>query len=373
MEGSKGACKTLTYQPAPGDRWSEDKIQEVVELWALSKEDEQNYRDLHHKLADIDHFKNDPHVVIRYMTANWGYKGAETAFRNMMQWREANQIDELLKEYSPPQMLLDGCPSAMLRDYDRDGDPIYVERGGAVDTVSLLKHFSREELLRFAHWQRERNTYGIWLNDYEERQGRKVKNITIIYDLKGLSIHHMNPKALELFKELMRQTQLYYPGPIKRMIVIRAPKVFQLVWNVVKHFFPPQARAKMIFAGNSNYLEALQPYMDSDVLPPCLYEKGSGDVAVGMMQSLDGPDYTNTKGAHCNDTTRTEKKKRVKGESVMDTDEESTSSNEESCILGFVPGSPSSNVNSKVLLRGSWKRGRNGNVEVQYNSSTCVQ
>lgn len=62
----------------------------------------------------------------------------------------------------------------------------------------------------------------------------------------------------------------------------------QLIWNVARHFFPPQARAKMIFANTSNYLEILDRYMDRHVLPQCIYEYGSGNVAVGMMQSLDG-------------------------------------------------------------------------------------
>ena len=43
----------------------------------------------------------------------------------------------------------------------------------------------------------------------------------------------------------------------------------------------------MVFLG-VNYLEQVDKYLDIRILPPCLHAGGTGDVAVGMMQSLNG-------------------------------------------------------------------------------------
>jgi hypothetical protein len=57
---------------------------------------------------------------------------------------------------------------------------------------------------------------------------------------------------------------------------------------MIKFAFPKNAQKKMIFTSPSNYLEILEKYVDLDVLPPCIYPEGKGDVAIGMSPHLDG-------------------------------------------------------------------------------------
>jgi hypothetical protein len=323
--------------------WSEKNIQNVARLWKLSPEMEQQLRELQYRVEDIDHSKNDPHVLVRFMHAPWGCNNAEAMFRKMIEWRKLNHVDTIFDDYIPPRLLLNCVPSAILKDYDYEGDPIYVERGGAIDANGLMKVLTREEMLRYCIWTRERNTNGVWINDYERRQGRMVHAITIVYDLKGLNSRHLSPKAIEYFNEILKTTQEYFPSPIKRMIVIRAPAIFRAAWSIFKHFFPATARAKMIFVGSTGYLDVLSKYMDINVLPRSIYEKGSGDVAVGMMQHLDGVESVHTylHGVYPSKV------------SVAETDEESLPE------LGF-----SSCVSGKVLLRGKFRSRRHDNIEV---------
>jgi CRAL/TRIO domain len=328
--------------------WSEENIQNVVRLWKLSSETEQQLRELQYRVEDIDHFKNDPHWLVRFMHAPWGRNNAEAMFRKMIEWRRLNHVDTIFDDYVPSRLLLDCVPSAILKDYDYEGDPIYIERGGAIDANGLTKVLTREEMLRFCIWTRERNTNGVWINDYERRQGRMVNQITIVYDLKGLNSRHLSPKAIEYFKDIIKITQDNFPGPIKRMVVIRAPAIFRAAWSIFKHFFPATARAKMIFVGSNGYLEVLSKYMDINVLPRSIYENGSGDVAVGMMQHLDGVESVQ---AYLDDVYPSKV-------SQAETDEESLP---EVCVSSCVRG--------KVLLRGKFASGRHGDVKVARLSS----
>ncbi|CAB9531082.1 SEC14-like protein 2 [Seminavis robusta] len=275
------------------DPWSEKNVQAAIDLWELTDEQVDRLKELQLNLKDCSHhFKYDPHIILRYMTSPLGHD-AEPLFRKMVQWREDNNIDNMLHEYNPPQILLDYNTAAILKDYDREGDPIYVERGGATDGHGFLKRFTRDELMEFMIYTRELNTQGYWIDEYERRQGRKVRDVTVVYDLKGLNSHHLSPQVLQFFKDVQSMNQERYPGPIKRMIIIRAPAIFRVCWNVVKHFFPPSSRKKMIFAGK-HYHKDLEKYIDLEVLPPCIWEGGKGEPAPGLPRRIVGgpiPDH----------------------------------------------------------------------------------
>ncbi|CAB9501459.1 SEC14-like protein [Seminavis robusta] len=270
------------------ERWSVQNLEYVRDLWKL---DDEQYRELvamKTKLADVHHWKNNPYEVIRFVTGPQGFHKAEELFRDMVKWRIENNMETILDTYKPPKALLRYYPSAILKGYDKEGDPIYLERGGAMDGPGLLSRFGRERLLQFVIWGRELSFRGRWIEEYELKQGRPPTRLTIIYDLSGLNSSHLKAGVLPLMNEAMKITQLRYNGIAKRMIVIRAPSIFSLVWGVVKYAFPKAAMKKFVFSGPKNHLEVLDKYVDRDVLPPCIVPGGKGTVAVEMSPYLDG-------------------------------------------------------------------------------------
>jgi len=196
------------------DPWSEPMLVKTMQLWELSVLDQQKLRSLQTKLADVKHAWNTPEVVLGFALTT-GWETAEAKFRTMIQWRLDNDVDSLLTNYQPNRLMLDNSPIAFLKDYDREGDPIYVERGGAIDVKGMLNRFSKEELMRHAIWLREVHGNGEWVKEYERRQGRECRHVTVVYDLQGLNRQHLNPSVLGFFIEFMQITEDYYPGPIK--------------------------------------------------------------------------------------------------------------------------------------------------------------
>jgi CRAL/TRIO domain len=267
-------------KPPRGDPWRYEEVQALVDAWSLTEEEVANLRDLQSRLSDIKHWKNEPSTVVKFLVGPWGYKAAESKFRKMMEWRELNNVDEILETYVPPPALLQNTPNTVLDDYDRDGDPIFVEAAGVID-FDLLKLFGREEVMKCAIWGRELYTRGAWLDAFEQRQGRPIKAVTVVYDLKGLSSKHLDPVALSIFRDVVKLAKENYPTKVKRVIIIRAPPVFCMIWNVAKHFFRQSLRDKMVFAGK-NYLEVLNKHIDLNVLPACIYPGGLGRPATGL-------------------------------------------------------------------------------------------
>ena len=58
-------------------------------------------------------------------------------FKNMIEWRKENNVETILKDYTPDKLLWRYYPGAMLKGYDKEGDPVYLERLGV--TVRGLK------------------------------------------------------------------------------------------------------------------------------------------------------------------------------------------------------------------------------------------
>ena len=285
------------------DPWSQQNLQELTQLWKLSQEDVHKLLQVKDRLKDIQHDWNEPQVVLAFMKGpdRYNVKQTEKAMRKLVQWRQKHNVDALLNNnyYKPNPLLLDYLPIAFLKGYDKDGDPIYIERGGAIDVHGLLKRFSREELDTHATWLREVQSSGQWIDEYERRQNRKMREITVIYDLEGLNRQHLHPRVINFFKHYMDTTEKYYPGPIKRVIVIRAPAMFRTIWNAIKGIFSKEFRESMILTEPNQHLQVLSQYLDINILPPCINPNGAGTTATGMPDRMEGgkiPDYVGKQG-----------------------------------------------------------------------------
>lgn len=279
---------TIPPKPEPS-RWEEIDFLKVCHVWQLTDSEIQQMRILESKLDDIDHWKNNPFEVVRFLKGPQGYKACEKLFRSMIQWRIDQNVDAILEDYTPPQVLLDYCPSAILHGLDKEGDPIYLERAGATDASGLLRRFGHSALIKHVVWLRELCGRGAWVQDHEARMGRPITQATIVYDLAGLNSRHMRPGVLPFFIHMMQLTEKYYCGPVKKIIIIRAPAIFRVVWNIVKHVFDQSAVSKMVFTGAHNYEEILAKYMDLEVLPKEVCPThGKGKAAVGMPQRFAG-------------------------------------------------------------------------------------
>ena len=226
-------------------RWSEANVQDVIRLWNLNDQDATKLRQLGAALADVDHWKNDPYEVVRFLTdMQFDVTKSEPMFRKMIQWRLDHQMDTFLERYTPSELIY-YSPIFMLRGLDLDNDPIYVIRIGELDAWGLYKSLGYDGLLEanlFVTELMSTRQSGLphqynWQRDsYEAKVGRKFAQFTCIVDLKGLSTQLVRPTMLGVLKESARISQDMYPGYSKRAIIIRAPKIFRMAWYVLVAF-----------------------------------------------------------------------------------------------------------------------------------------
>lgn len=301
------ATTTTPTTNTSDNHWSPEAIAAVVKVWELTKKEQTDFITLRDQLLKDDddtiengaaaaatvksHHKNRPSEVVRFLRARPGkIDFAESMFRAMIAWRIENNVDSILQDYQPDQKMLDYYPGAILQGYDKEGDPVYVGRIGVTDGAGILKQYGREEMIRHAIWMRELVCTGEWIMLYEQEQARPVRRITLIEDLEGLSImSQMNNRAmLSVYGEIMRLDQDNYPETAKKLIIIRAPALFRMVWAIFKHFFDAGVVQKMVFCGSSDYEKVLEEYVDLSILPEAVVAQGQGKATEGMPSKFEG-------------------------------------------------------------------------------------
>lgn len=277
----------------PTSEWTTESVNRTAICWELSSSDRENLIDLGTRLQDITYSsKNKPADVVRFYVANSGdIARAERQFRKMVAWRMHNDVDHILRNYHPPDDLVNHYPGAVLEGLDKVGDPIFVSRIGVTDAAGMLRRYGHNEMIKHAIWLREMLCTGDWIQQYELTNGRPVKRAIVIEDVDQLQLFQIvsNPPLLSLYAEVMRLDQDNYPEAAKTIFILRAPTLFRIVWNIVQHFFDANVRSKMVFTSRSNYMEVLAEYLDLSVLPHCVVPGiGKGVALPGMPQDFHG-------------------------------------------------------------------------------------
>jgi len=207
------------------ERWSPANMEECVRVWNLTEEQREQLQSLGHALRDMDHYKNTPHELTRYLKGPKGLDHAESMFRACIDWRKSTcveaddigvtNVDDFLDTYQPPQSFYDHAPSALLLGTDHENDPIYVERAGDMDGYGFCQRYPQDTLLKDVVWRRELTAHGAWQTDYVAKYGHLPRQITVIYDLHGLSSRHCKKGVGAFFKDAVAYTQDKYYGVSK--------------------------------------------------------------------------------------------------------------------------------------------------------------
>jgi len=268
----------------PVEGWTFEDVIEACESRGLGDEHHIDLMELGERLQDVSHPHNKASTVVRFLNTAGNVDQAEKMFRSTIEWRKRNRVDSILKEYRPPVEMIENIPGGILNEYDKEGDPIFVDRIVAADSVELYRRYGGSELIKHGIWMRETVTNGAWVEDYHRRQGKLPSRILLVVDLEGLSRYHLNRHVLSVFGEVMKLDQENYPDVVKKILLIRVPAIFRVIWSVIKHFFSSQQVDLMEFAGKNNYREVLGRYVgDLRKLPKeVVGDIGEGVVARGM-------------------------------------------------------------------------------------------
>ncbi|TSV94919.1 SEC14-like protein 2 [Bagarius yarrelli] len=204
------------------------------------------------------------HFLLRWLRArNFNVQKAEAMLRKHLEFRKQLKADTISSDWKPPEVLEKYLSGGMC-GYDREGSPVWYDVIGPVDPKGLLLSASKQDFIKTK--VRDCEMLQKECNSQSERLGKNVESITMIYDCEGLGLKHLWKPAIETYGEVLTMFEDNYPEGLKRLLVIKAPKLFPVAYNLVKHFLSEDTRRKIMVLG-SNWQEVLKKYIDPEELP----------------------------------------------------------------------------------------------------------
>ncbi|XP_054450433.1 SEC14-like protein 4 [Pteronotus mesoamericanus] len=207
--------------------------------------------------------KNDDYFLLRWLRAQtFDLKKSEDMLRKHMEFRKQQDLDNILTWQ--PLEVIQLYDSGGLCGYDYEGCPVWFDIIGGLDMKGLILSASKQELIR-----KRIKAYELLLRECElqsEKLGRKVETMVMVFDLEGLSLKHLWKPAVEVYQQFFVILEANYPETVKSLIIVRAPKLFPVAFNLVKSFMSEETRKKIVILGG-NWKQELPKFISPDQLP----------------------------------------------------------------------------------------------------------
>ncbi|KAK3520410.1 hypothetical protein QTP70_024160 [Hemibagrus guttatus] len=102
--------------------------------------------------------------------------------------------------------------------------------------------------------------------------GRPISCWTCLVDLEGLTMRHLWRPGIKALLRIIEVVEANYPETLGRLLILRAPRVFPVLWTLISPFIDENTRKKfLIYAGN-DYQDSggLVDYIDKEFIPDFL-------------------------------------------------------------------------------------------------------
>lgn len=176
----------------------------------------------------------DHQSILRFLRArDYNVEKGYGMLVESLKWRRENEIDSLLEMYKMPAVLVKHFPGGW-HHYDNDGRPLYVLRLGHMDVKGLLKSVGEEGLLRLTLNICEE---GLRLMKESTKElERPISNWSLLVDLEGLSMRHLWRPGVKALLRIIETVERNYPETMGRVLIVRAPRVFPILWTLISTF-----------------------------------------------------------------------------------------------------------------------------------------
>lgn len=154
---------------------------------------------------------------------------------------------------------------------DEFGAPITYVHFGKSDMTGVCREVGEDALLRFM----------VYLTDYyfdgarsaykEQEEGSgdiPVHGGIVILDMDGLAWRHKGD--IGCFKAPGEVAKFLHPERQRRSFIVRAPRIFSMVWGIISPMIDARAREKMQIIGHGNSMQPLFEELGHDLTPKCL-------------------------------------------------------------------------------------------------------
>ena len=152
----------------------------------------------------------------------------------------------------------------------RAGLPVYYERTGSIHFTQLRAATSVDDLLRAIVFDSEATQH--WrLPACSLAAGKYMGKSVTVLDMGGLQLSTFDADCRKQVATVAAISSDNFPESLHKMFIVNAPKIFRVVWAVVRTFLDKRTRDKIaILGGRDEYLPHLLEEIDAQNLPTFL-------------------------------------------------------------------------------------------------------
>ncbi|XP_040295955.1 SEC14-like protein 5 [Bufo bufo] len=211
----------------------------------------------------------DEHILRFLRARDFNMEKAREMLCQSLSWRKQYQVDCLLQTWHPPP-ILEEYYSGCWHYHDRDGRPLYILRLGQIDTKGLLKAVGEESILRHVLSINEEGQRRCEQNTY--LCGSPIRSWTCLVDLEGLNMRHLWRPGVKALLRIIEVVEANYPETLGRLLIVRAPRVFPVLWTLISPFINENSRRKFLIYSGNNYQGpgGISDYLDKEIIPDFL-------------------------------------------------------------------------------------------------------
>ncbi|CAG5123336.1 unnamed protein product, partial [Candidula unifasciata] len=211
----------------------------------------------------------DAHILRFLRAREFNVEKAREMLVHSLAWRKLHNIDRILDGYKPPDVLEKYYPGGW-HYCDKEGRPLYIIKLGQMDVKGLMRSVGEEAILRHVLAVNEEGLKRA--EEATQKRGYPVSACTCIVDLEGLSMRHLWRPGIRALLRIIETVEVNYPETMGRLLIVRAPRVFPILWTLVSPFIDENTRNKFMIYGGKDYLSAggLVDFMDQQYIPDFL-------------------------------------------------------------------------------------------------------
>jgi hypothetical protein len=230
-------------------------LEDVTRDFQLTEKQVEALKQFRQNVADVMLPKHDDYVLVRFLRArDFDLSKSEDMFRKSMQWRKEWKVDTILTDWKVPEVLQKYYPGGHF-GYDKEGCPIWLIRGAKFDIKGIVLSVHRDDVTRFFIWLMEK--VAKLCDDQTEKLGRKIYNMTAINDMSGFTLSMVMQPGWDQFMKLFPMIEANYPEFMRVNFIFNAPRVFPVVFNMVRPFMHENTRKKIRVFGSTNYIDSM--------------------------------------------------------------------------------------------------------------------
>lgn len=222
-------------------------------------------------------------TLVRFLQAqDYNLEKARETLCQSLVWRKKYQVDRILNSYNLPEVVTRYFPGGWHK-HDRSGRPLYILRLGQMDVKGFIKSIGEEGLVKLTLHVCEEG-----LKKTEEtatKRGKPIYSWTCLLDLEGLNMRHLWRPGVKALLHIIEMVETNYPETMGLVLIVRAPRVFPILWTLVSTFISDNTRSKFIFYGGNDYQgsNGLQQIIDKECLPDFLGGDSQANICEGGL------------------------------------------------------------------------------------------